>query len=266
LFETSIKAVDCAEHGEISRNEKGNPFRRWFMTNSEIIMICLTAVIAAAGVVGACIFNNQLSVMQGQLTEMKTSSGLTNRQIALMEADQRPWISLEMRFDEDLTKNESGTSSVIKYTLNNVGKSPAVNVDFMANMIPIGEMQKDPPGASGYSYSTPPKVIDDAVNEILTTQNVYKSRGWGDIMFPNNPKNGRWRVTSGPKGPGFIPGFYIIGCATYKFVGESTVHHTIRVYELTMGAYGQMISLGSEAIPLADLAFFPHAENGSRAN
>jgi hypothetical protein len=48
------------------------------MTNSEIIMIALTAVIAAAGVVGACIFNNQLSVMQGQLDEMKSTGKQTD--------------------------------------------------------------------------------------------------------------------------------------------------------------------------------------------
>ena len=52
------------------------------MTNSEIIMIALTAVIAAAGVVGACIFNNQLSVMQGQLDEMKSTGKQTDTMIA----------------------------------------------------------------------------------------------------------------------------------------------------------------------------------------
>ena len=51
------------------------------MTNSEIIMIALTAVIAAPGVVGACIFNNQLSVMQGQLDEMKSTGTQTDKLI-----------------------------------------------------------------------------------------------------------------------------------------------------------------------------------------
>jgi hypothetical protein len=38
---------------------------RHIMTNSEILMTVLTAVIAASGVVAAIIFNNQLSVMSG---------------------------------------------------------------------------------------------------------------------------------------------------------------------------------------------------------
>ncbi len=52
------------------------------MTTSEIFMICFTAVIATAGVIGSVIFNNQLRVMEGQLGEMKTAS-----QIAQTEAD-----------------------------------------------------------------------------------------------------------------------------------------------------------------------------------
>jgi hypothetical protein len=36
------------------------------MTNAEVLMIALTAVLAVTGVLGAIIFNNQLSVMQGQ--------------------------------------------------------------------------------------------------------------------------------------------------------------------------------------------------------
>lgn len=53
------------------------------MTTSEILMICLTAVIATAGVIGAVIFNNQLSIMQGQLDEMKSASKQT---VELVEA------------------------------------------------------------------------------------------------------------------------------------------------------------------------------------
>lgn len=49
------------------------------MTTSEILMVCLTAVIATAGVVGAVIFNNQLVVMQGQLDEMKSAGENTKR-------------------------------------------------------------------------------------------------------------------------------------------------------------------------------------------
>jgi hypothetical protein len=44
------------------------------MTTAEILMVVFTAAIAVTGVLGAIIFNNQLSAMQGQLDQMKTAS------------------------------------------------------------------------------------------------------------------------------------------------------------------------------------------------
>jgi hypothetical protein len=230
------------------------------MTNAEIMMVVLTAVIAVVGIIGAIIFNNQLS-------EMRTASGLTSRQLALMEADQRPWIALEMQLDDPLTNDASGSHLIVKYTLNNVGKSPAVAVDFMATMIPWGDRQPNPPPPPGYSVTIPTEAINTAVETICSAQDAWRSNGSGDIMFPNIPlQNRSWRISSGPNGPGFLPGFFIIGCATYKFVNDPTIHRTIRVYELGTRAYGQMIDLSEETILTTDLAFIARRQNGSRAN
>jgi hypothetical protein len=46
-------------------------------------MICLTAVIAVAGVIGSVIFNNQLAVMQGQLDEMKEAGKVADENLAV---------------------------------------------------------------------------------------------------------------------------------------------------------------------------------------
>jgi hypothetical protein len=48
----------------------------------EIWMICLTLAMAVAGIISAVIFVKQLSVMQGQLAEMKSTSIQTDRSIA----------------------------------------------------------------------------------------------------------------------------------------------------------------------------------------
>jgi hypothetical protein len=73
------------------------------MTTTDIFMICLTAVIATAGVIGAVVFNNQLTVMQGQLDEMKSAGKHTeilagaakqSAEVArqTLEATQRPFV------------------------------------------------------------------------------------------------------------------------------------------------------------------------------
>jgi hypothetical protein len=49
------------------------------MTNSEIFMAVFTAVIATTGVIGAIIFNNQLGVMQGQLSTAKKVVELSDK-------------------------------------------------------------------------------------------------------------------------------------------------------------------------------------------
>lgn len=196
----------------------------------------------------------------------KDSAEAALRQVKLMEADQRPWISLEMKFRESLTSDSDGSHVLVNYTLNNVGKSPAFNLDFMAAMIPMGDIQPTPPGPPGYSFSLPPSIVDEAVEKLCEQQQFFGTRKWGQIMFPNNPREGKWRVHGSNSAPGFIPGFIVIGCASYKIANDPTVHHTIRIYELRMGPYGQMIDLSRSAIPNAELAFFPHPENGSRAN
>jgi hypothetical protein len=53
------------------------------MTHTDIWMIGLTALIAVAGFVSATIFNNQLTVMQGQLREMKSTGTQTDRLIEM---------------------------------------------------------------------------------------------------------------------------------------------------------------------------------------
>ncbi len=52
------------------------------MTNTDIWMVSLTGLIALGGIISATIFNSQLSVMQGQLDEMKSTGIQTNEMIA----------------------------------------------------------------------------------------------------------------------------------------------------------------------------------------
>jgi hypothetical protein len=73
------------------------------------------------GVIGALIFNNQLSVMQGQLSEM--------------QAERRPWISIEVTGHSGIVWEERGARLSVVFKLKNVGKAPATNVFFEAKAI-----------------------------------------------------------------------------------------------------------------------------------
>ena len=117
------------------------------MTTSEILMACLTAVIATAGVITAIIFNNQLRVMQGQLDEMreagtdtkrtadaaKESADAAKRAADITErslvAAQRAWIKFtRISVGGPLVFDQNGASTSIAFEIANVGRIPASNV------------------------------------------------------------------------------------------------------------------------------------------
>ena len=184
------------------------------------------------------------------------------RQANIMEIEQRPWISVDMNAVSAPTFDEANNRIfTVGYTLKNVGKSPAFNVDFIADAIQLADIRSSPPPSSGYAYASPEKAINAAVESTCGASGTFS-----EIMFPDVPENKRWRVHLSPVKSGFIPGFAIIGCVTYKFFNNTEQHSSSRVFDLESKAYGQMIDLSRTDIPLDELVFFPHPENGSRAN
>lgn len=198
---------------------------------------------------------------------MDEQAKISQRQTKLMESEQRPWVSLDMQPEGPLTRDINGWNFIVKYALNNVGRSPAVDVSFVAKMIPWGDPQPKPPDPPGFATGIPTKSVDALVETVCGDFLQGKTVGWGEIMFPNVPQNKRWKAnTDRPIGPGFIPGFIIVGCATYRFVDDPVVHRTVRIFDLERRAYGQMIDLGPETTPMDDLYLYIHGENGSRAS
>ncbi len=223
------------------------------MTNAEIMTIVFSGVVAITGVVGTIIFNNQLSVMQGQLDVMRT--------------EQRPWISLSMQVDGPLVHDGNGWNLLIKYGAVNVGKSPAFDVDFLATMIPWGPPQPRNDG----SPTTFPDVAADvhaATEKICNAMETFRASGSsGRILFPTEEQGQQFRVhPSGPiNGEGFIRDFIVIGCATYRFPNDPETHRTVRIIDVSKSAYGELINLGGETIPLEGLSPVLHP-GGTFAN
>jgi hypothetical protein len=124
------------------------------MTSSEILMAVFTAVIATTGVIGALIFNNQLSVMQGQLDEMKSTGKQTEALIKsssisaeasqtqakaaaesnvaavkALQQSQRPWVIVEsIEFARPITYTDDKYEMLLNLNLKNTGNSVATDV------------------------------------------------------------------------------------------------------------------------------------------
>jgi hypothetical protein len=126
------------------------------VTSSEILMVVFTAVIAVTGVIGAIIFGGQLSVMQGQLTEMQSTGKQTDQ---LIEANKslgdaaakqavaaerasttgRAWVFVSLPMPvkvvvEPLTGSE-GAMVTLNFVIENFGQTPAVITDFETHLV-----------------------------------------------------------------------------------------------------------------------------------
>jgi len=187
------------------------------MTNAEILIIVFTGVIAITGILGALIFNNQLSVMQGQLDEMREQ--------------RRPWINCTV----DITPLQVGAQVQARVQYTNVGQSPAFKVRNMVMATGVERGNPDPapmvsfpadqidkitssglllPGSPMFAW---PKLVNGAK---ITQTDLDTIKNGGVVLW----LVGRIEYVDGEGQPHFtmFSGFYdpSIGAFTYSIEGN----------------------------------------------
>ena len=184
-------------------------------------------------------------------------------QLQSMRFDQRPWISLEMSPEGPLVRDESdGFAYTFGYSLSNVGRSPASKVMFTATLLPLADPQESPPVKGGFSYPDPSTALRRARVETCKANEEARVAGMGSVIFPNSTQNLRWKAHSPKLKRGFVPGFAVVACVEYQISGDTEIHRTVRVFELTAREYGKMIDLGTSDSGPTKLVFFPHPVEG----
>ena len=106
-----------------------------------LFLVIFTAVLSAVGVIQLKMLVRAETLAEKSAQAAKDSAEAALKQIDLMKTDQRPWISLDMLPEGPLVRDVNGWNFIVRYTLNNAGKSPAFNVDFIAVMVPLAEVQ-----------------------------------------------------------------------------------------------------------------------------
>lgn len=187
-------------------------------------------------------------------------------QLDAMEADRRPWISLDMQADGPLIHDALGWRLIINYTLKNIGKSPADDVDFLAFMIPWDKPRPNNDG-SAKELDTPTSSIKSFTSDACKESDTFKAIDLGQIMFPDESWKKQWMVNDAHTiiGTGFSAHFIIIGCVTYKFLNDSVEHRTVKLFGVGKKDY-KLIDITGESIPIDNLQFFPFPDHGSYAN
>lgn len=180
-------------------------------------MVCLTAVIAAAGVIGAWIFNNQLSVMEGQLNEMKNSTEISKA--ALIQLNRafifpKTFNVLSHR-DEDIKDAEKYWYSIVPIWENS-GNTPTRDMTIYVN-----SYFQSKPMPSDFRF--PPFIS----NEKIPIFAGPKASFGGSFVIKTGDELAE--VKAGTKY------FYIWGEARYRDIFANTPEHVTRfAYQITV--------------------------------
>lgn len=190
----------------------------------------------------------------------------SRQQLAAMKFDQRPWISLKLSPGGPISHDEYGWVYPFNYKIENVGKSPALHVNFFAKLVPLAQPFDRDPGRHGWILK-PSEPSDETVKQVCSGASSAVNDGFGNVLFPNEQEGNSTVVRSDVKVSGYYPGFVVVACATYSFSGESASHETMRAYELTAHAFAQStIHLDPPDQVAEDVVFTPLPIHGSIAD
>jgi hypothetical protein len=156
------------------------------MTKSEIWMISLTAVIAVGGIIAACIFNDQLGVMRGQLAQMRTDSAIAEKSlVAVQRAFVAPTVELTPVRDSDhklqfwrvhtaLENNGNTQTTKLRWTF---GGGVDFTPDPEANTIPVVYKNDINSPGSGFLAPKGKIIIIDSIFDRTKMTEIVKGRG-----------------------------------------------------------------------------------------
>lgn len=130
------------------------------MTNVEIITLAFSGAIAVTGVIGACIFNNQLTTMQGQLAQMKRAADVADdtskRQLRAYVGLARFEIEVPNLTVANYQPSPSPLPAGVVFAdfmraeVKNYGQTPATDVSVHMNFVFIPTFAQDLPDNFGY--------------------------------------------------------------------------------------------------------------------
>lgn len=177
--------------------------------------------------------------------------------MAIMERDaRRPWISITINPHSDLRYDRSGGYFPVNYTITNVGKSPAINVNVGAFLI----SQLKRPGVNSLDQVPP---VDSVDRKIATT--CDRSVPFCQVLFPGVAKSGFVGIAGTPPPAVGISGFALFACAIYQLNRDPAPHLTVRVLGIAPGS-DTAFDPKQPSIPVAQLMVFSYPIDASTAD
>jgi hypothetical protein len=131
-----------------------------------------------------------IAVLTYYVVQFTSEQGkITNRQLAVMEADQRPWIKTDLSFASDLTYSDNRMDVTFHYVLKNVGRSPALSVSGYPKLRPtyLSPFWLPSTGGSWIDLVDPVREIKDFCGDMASkVTQITEMFPWGDIIYPGD--------------------------------------------------------------------------------
>jgi hypothetical protein len=131
-----------------------------------------------------------IAVLTYYVVQFTSEQGkITNRQLAVMEADQRPWIKTDLSFASDLTYSDNRMDVTFHYVLKNVGRSPALSVSGYPKLRPtyLSPFWLPSTGGSWIDLVDPVREIKGFCGDMaFKVTQITEMFPWGDIIYPGD--------------------------------------------------------------------------------
>lgn len=192
-------------------------------------------------------------------------------------ANQRPWVSVEVDLASDLAYDgegwNAGTRWHIKlgYRLKNLGKTPATNVSFFAEIVPfvISHFPKSTIKDGIPQMLTPVPGTDVAkeLESICTYCEGMTEHGMGSghFLFPEEPEERAFTINAQTtifedvrkSQDGYLGQFLVLVCVTYGSTFSKDTYRTAKAFHLYNRFNKHPIDLSGENIPMDHLGLSP---------
>ncbi len=291
-------AETYAETLQENKRDNGNKEETktfWQRTLSEPIVLYTFAlavltcflVITSAFQIAHLIRSNVEAAKAAAAAEKAANAAIASNEISreIMVAEQRPWVAVDVDIAGSLAYDDKDWDAGVrwhiplKYTMRNIGKTPATNVSFFAEVIPFvlshrpADKIRD---GEPYGIPTPGTDVTKEIESICGFPEKMSSHnmGWGKVLFPGEETGGVFGLNGNPgrfveidyADGGYTGQFLIIVCTSYGSTYTDSFYRTAKSFNLYKRTGDSMINLSGEHIPLDALALAQHPDQkGSQA-
>jgi hypothetical protein len=201
------------------------------------------------------------------------------------DSPDRAWVSVETAIAGPLAYDDKGWDAgfrwhiPLNYELRNTGNTPAMGVEFYANILPFIIGHWPPDRVKDGVPQGPPIPGTDAAAELkkmcanVAAMSATLGPLVGRTLFRDKTVSGTFHINGNPtlfeaarQSQGYSGNFLILICVTYRFTSDEKLHQTGDAFALFKRVGNQKFDLDGETVPFEHLGFVPQPMGGSFAN